>query len=187
MGERTLARKILLYGTLLLSIFFLAGCTAEVNTAVLPNQNLVYTQAVETIVAELTPPSPTQTAAALATEKAMNVVTPTPVLTATPTPTPTVQPTPTLPTIPIFHSDIPLFCLAGPGNGYSVAGYLAPGQEAEITAQSSPAGWWQIPNPRQHRNAPLEYCWVWAKGGTVPQSTVNIPVVNAPPLTTPVP
>jgi hypothetical protein len=180
MGRRHLSKLFLLVG-----LFCTGGCSAlSMAPASSEKNNLVFTQAAETVVAQLTPLPMTQTA----------MFTPVPTLSilVTPTHTPTVAPslTPTLPPIgplPMIEVTVFTYCREGPGDGYVVDATVFPGDGFTPQGKSADGEWWYVAAPKQHRKRPSDHCWIFGGTTTSTGNLSNVPVVQTQAPITPPP
>jgi len=167
-------------------IIFVLGCLSACSILGEPasggklSDSAIFTQAAETIVAQLTPLPATQTARAT-----KPIPTNTPYIPPTETPAPVVQPTATaaLPTFqppPLLRANLSTHCRAGPGVAYDIVGLLVPGEDVSLLGKSDPPGWWYIRNPPQRRRQPLSFCWVWSGSTTASGDVDSVPVVSPP-------
>jgi len=139
---------------------------------------------------ELTP-TITETATATVTSTITTTLTPSLTSTSTSTPTTTFTPTITLtwtitpsrtlgPPMATANSDT--YCFFGPGGGYDIASTLYQGQTAPIIGRNEEYTWWLI----QDVNSPAQ-CWVANTEVTTSGDISRVPVVQAPPTSTPTP
>lgn len=122
---------------------------------------------------EQTPPPPTTTSLATATQL---LVTEIPTLTPLPTNTPLPVLTAT-PTIPIAW---PLAkgvnCRIGPSTDWLTVGALLPEQTATITGRNSDSSWWYVTTP----NDPGHPCWVAASVTLTAGNLANLLIMDPP-------
>lgn len=141
--------------------------------------DVVYTQAAQTLVAQLTQNAPPPTEPA---PEQLPTDTPTP--TEAPpaeSPTPQASDTPaatfTL-SVPVISATVNTNCRRGPSVLYDPpVGVLAVGQVSNVIGQDSGRNWWYIENPGK----PGEFCWVWRETTQVSGETNNLPIITPPP------
>ncbi len=168
-------------------ISLLVSCGGTQPQGTLANQNVLYTQAVQTLVAQLTPLPPTQTAIATLQVAARNFELFSSPPTATPTPaiipTLTLEP---LPSIPMVKANYSSFCRINPSFTSDLAGELLAGEQSELLGKSNPAGWYLIDNPHQHRRAEVNSCWIVASSVTASGNLTLVQSIDQLPASTPV-
>jgi hypothetical protein len=180
MGRRTIAFLLLA-----VEIVSIGGCSALSMSAGSPEgSSLAFTQAAETVVAQLTPLPLTQTA--------IFTVVPTIAFIATNTPTPTLAPSPTatlapIGALPVIVVSTYSYCREGPGNQFVVDATVSQGDAFTPQGKSADGLWWYVATPKQHRKRPSEHCWI-ASGATTSTGDISaIQVVPTPELVTPPP
>ena len=170
---------------LALVLFLLSACNLPWggSTPTQPPRDLIYTQAAQTIQAQLTQNAPT-TAPPEQPPSVPAEDTPTPA--AVPpvdTPTITHTDTPTLtntPTIPMISASVNTNCRQGSSKAYGIVGMLAVGQIAEVHGRDSTNNWWYI----QNLSKPGKFCWVWRDTTQVEGDISGLSIIKPPPTPT---
>ncbi len=159
----------------LLSATLLAGCALsrgpEPTATISPDEVLLTAQAIARQTLEATTPTPTRTP--IPPTDTVPAESPTPIDTATPA-------------SPIVTADYNSNVRAGPGEEYEIIDFLLIGQSANVAGRydDSPIGtWWFIRRiGEQGRDG-----WIWGGAVTLGGSALGVPVLEAPPTSTPSP
>ncbi len=99
-----------------------------------------------------------------------------PAITAPPTlPPPSPQPL-------MIKADVETRCRQGPSTAFPTISYILVGQEAEVIGRNPEDTWWLIRDPQ----GKFGNCWVWGETTTLIGDKNRVPIVQPPPLPTPV-
>jgi hypothetical protein len=158
-------------GVLILCLLVLSSCNLPGGAAT-PTQvppDVYYTQAAETIDANLTVTAAAQPTVTLTPQP------PTEIPTLTPTITPVVTATSAF---PLISADVGTNCRLGPSTIYDPpVGMLMPGQSSEVRGRNDTSTWWYIANPGKAG----QFCWIWGETTKVTGDVSNLPVITPPP------
>jgi hypothetical protein len=146
------------------------------------NSSVAYTQAAQTVVAQLTPLPLTQTAM-YTPLPTVPVKTPQP-----PTAAPTTEPTYTLEPIgplPIIQVTGYNYCREGPGDNYVVDEIVYPGDAFTPQGKNADGSWWYVAAPKQHRKRPAEHCWISNSAVSTSGDPTRVPIITPTPVVTP--
>jgi len=163
---------------LTLALFLLSACnlTGGAPAATQVSVEAIYTQAAQTLEAQLT-----QNAAAQPTLAPTDTPQPTetqPLESPTPASTDTPPPPPTS-SVPLAVIDTNANCRKGPSTQYDPPiALLKEGQKAEIAGRNSDRSWWYVQIPNQ----PGQYCWVWGNNVHVEGDASGVQVTTPPPV-----
>lgn len=144
-----------------------------------PPIEVVYTQAAQTLAAQLTQNAPPPTEPQ-PDQLPTDTPTPTePQPEESPTPQASETPAATLTlAVPVISATTNTNCRRGPSILYDPpVGVLAVGQVSNVVGQDSGRTWWYIENPGK----PGQFCWVWRQTTQVSGDTNNLPVITPPP------
>jgi hypothetical protein len=163
---------------LTLALFLLSACnlTGGGPAATQVSVDAIYTQAAQTLEAQLTQNAaaqptlaPTDTPQPIQTQP---LESPTPASTDTPPPPPTSS-------VPLAVIDTNSNCRKGPSTQYDPPiALLKEGQKAEIAGRNQDRSWWYVQIP----DRPGQYCWVWGNNVHVEGDASGAQVVAPPPV-----
>jgi hypothetical protein len=160
-------RRLLIQGLLLLALLVMIGVACRPTQQEPPALTPIVTTTAPTVV--VTTPDETgatATTPATATAPATSTAEP-PAETATPPATTAATSIGTIPAgVAYVMAVADVNLRSGPGTGYSVTGWMTPGQIARVSAASSDRAWWQLDCP----SSTVAQCWVTAASAyTKPQ------------------
>lgn len=107
--------------------------------------------------------------------------TPPPTLTQIPTSIPPTSPPPS-PQPLMVTANVETRCRQGPSTAFPTISYILVGQQAEVIGRNPEDTWWLIRDPQNK----FGNCWVWGETTQLLGDESKVPVVQPPPLPTPV-
>lgn len=162
------------------SLQLMGGTLANVAIASFPTLTTTPSPTFTATTTPSTTASPTSTATATFTATATQTALPT--VTATPSSTPTLTPTAT-PTVPVVSAaGYFLVVREGPSESFNAIGVVDSTTQLQLVGVSPDGAWFQV----FFEESPTDFGWVSAQVVEISGNFSNLPVVQAPPLPTPV-